>query len=58
MADLCQVAKQLKEKFTSFEINHVLRVCTEHWKKFPYVTRVPVAMDQKIEVGFMDSTNI
>lgn len=25
MADLCQVAKQLKEKFTSFEINHVLR---------------------------------
>ncbi|PRQ53809.1 putative ribonuclease H [Rosa chinensis] len=25
MADLCQMAKQLKEKFTSFEINHVLR---------------------------------
>ena len=26
MADLCKVAKDLKDKFVSFQINHVLRV--------------------------------
>ena len=26
MADLCKEAKELKDKFVSFQINHVLRV--------------------------------
>lgn len=32
MADLCKVAKELKDKFTWFEINHVERVyVVEHF---------------------------
>lgn len=31
MAELCKQAKELKEKFISFQIDHVMRVCTDNF---------------------------
>jgi len=31
LSTLFKVAKELKDKFVSFKISHVLRVCTVYW---------------------------
>lgn len=57
MADLCQAAKQFKEKFTSFEINHVLRVCMVVLKKFLYGEESSWN-ESEFDLVLMYSTNI